>query len=408
MTKTLNTSGPDLEEQTSPVESATGQISAYYLEIERLLDRVENSVTHYQTLGVERSATREEIQRVFRRAVTMLYPSQYGIKVVLTDEIEERTRKAFDKLSSAFKVLANFGKRTEYDNSLRKKTLASLPVNIPVSLQAPPATPDADSKMHVADVKSADNKPAALPEAIQDAVTIKRISMHREVYTKAIENPLVCDRRRSIRLKLSIPARVTGYSRDSGKWSETAQTVDVSRFGVALRLRRPVRHGAVLYLTLPLPFKLRSHGFSEPTYNVYAIVRRVEPASGGIRVAGLEFLGEHPPAGYIDKPWAIFRTRKWSGIERRREPRKEQAEHVAVEFLDESMRSLGEETGITENISRSGVQVRLKATPPEFDFVKVINRRRNFESLAVLRNRYASTDGFKHLCLRLIDHEWPG
>ena len=44
-------------------------ISAYYLEIDYLLDRVEGSTTHYQTLGVERSASNEEIITAYQNSV---------------------------------------------------------------------------------------------------------------------------------------------------------------------------------------------------------------------------------------------------------------------------------------------------------------------------------------------------
>src|SRR5205085_8827130 len=121
------------------------------------------------------------------------------------------------------------------------------------------------------------------------------------------------------RLKLSIPVRVVGTDRAAdGKWSEMTETVDVSRTGVRLRMTRPVRYGMVLYLSLPMPAKLRSHGFAGSSYNVYTLVRRIEPPKKGVRVVGLEFIGEHPPPGYLEKPWATFRTRRWTGDERRR------------------------------------------------------------------------------------------
>src|SRR5204863_428279 len=91
-----------------------------------------------------------------------------------------------------------------------------------------------------------------------------------------------------------------------------------SRTGVTLRLRHRVRHGNVLYVSLPLPQRLRSHGMDEPEYRVYALVRRVHPVKDGIRVTALEFVGEQPPIGYLDKPWATFQTQPWTGAERRR------------------------------------------------------------------------------------------
>ena len=62
---------------------------------------------------------------------------------------------------------------------------------------------------------------------------------------------------------------------------------------------------------------------------------------------------------------------------------------------------------MTENLSRTGARVYLKAAPPEFDFVKVTNLKRNFESIATVRNRFMGRDGFERLCLRFMDAEWP-
>ena len=61
------------------------------------------------------------------------------------------------------------------------------------------------------------------------------------------------------RFKLTIPARVTGHDRRIGKWHEMTETVEVSRTGVRLQLRKQIKPGTVLYLTFPLPSKLRSH-----------------------------------------------------------------------------------------------------------------------------------------------------
>ncbi|MCI0486985.1 MAG: PilZ domain-containing protein [Blastocatellia bacterium] len=406
-------------ERSSAEQVCSAQISAYYLEIERLLDRVEHSATHYQALEVDQSATREDIHLAYKQAVSLLNPSRSGIAIVLPDDMQARTKQAFDRLSSAVAVLTNFGKRIEYDNSLRQKAKPRISVDIRMPLAPPlpktvPIAPDGVPKTtgesaNVSSDKSkiTEDKQAAPPTVAQDAITIKHVPMQKEVYTKPVDREVEHDRRRTIRLKISLPARVTGHDRESGKWSETAYTTDVSRFGVALRMQRHVQFGMVLHLTLPLPIKLRSHGYSDPSYKVYAIVRRVEPPEDGVRLVGLEFLGERPPPGYIDTPWVTFRTRQWTGAERRREQRKAHSEPIRVKFLDESMSTVAEGEAMTENVSRRGIQIRLKAIPAEFDFVKVKKVRGRFEAVAVVRNEYAGKDGFRRLCLRFIDREWP-
>jgi len=215
------------------------------------------------------------------------------------------------------------------------------------------------------------------------------------------------NRRRCERFKLSLPTRVVGHDRKTGKWHEVTETINVSRTGLRLRLRRRVRHGTVLYLTLPLPWKLRQHGHAEPTYNVYALVRQVEPPKKGMRTVGLEFYGEYPPPGYLEKPWTVYRTQKWTGIERRRKPRDFRAEAVWLEYLNEALQVISQEGGRTENVSRSGARICVMAPPAEFDLVKVIAPDAGFESLAILTNRHLEKDGFERLCVQFVEREWP-
>jgi diguanylate cyclase (GGDEF)-like protein/PAS domain S-box-containing protein len=208
------------------------------------------------------------------------------------------------------------------------------------------------------------------------------------------------NRRRCERFKLSLPARVTGHDRKTGKWTETGQTADVSRTGATLSLSRRVRHGSILHLTLPLPPKLRTHGHSESSYKVYAIVRRVEPPRDGIRMIGLEFVGENPPAGYQEKPWALFHSRRWTGAGRRREPREDRMEAVTIEYLTEGMESLGHEPALSENRSRSGMRILLQNAAPDFDMLRIYGPEPNAEKIAAVCNRYTGSDGFERLCLR--------
>jgi hypothetical protein len=162
-----------------------------------------------------------------------------------------------------------------------------------------------------------------------------------------------------------------------------------------------------VHVSLPLPVKLRTHGHGDRSYNVYALVRRVEQSKKGLRKVGLEFLGQEAPVGYSQKPWATFRTGEWEGAERRREERVNRAEVVAIEYLNEQMKHIRQQVALTENISPSGARVYLKAAPAEFNLVRIANLNRSFESLATVRNRFVGNDGFERLCLRFIDKKWP-
>ena len=72
-------------------------ISAYYLEIEYLLERIEGATTHYQTLGVERSANNEEVILAYQKSVTVLHPSYPKVRASVPDEMLVRVDEAFKK-----------------------------------------------------------------------------------------------------------------------------------------------------------------------------------------------------------------------------------------------------------------------------------------------------------------------
>ncbi len=372
-------------------------INAYYLEIEYLLERVEGATTHYQTLGVERSATSEEVVLAYQKSVGVLHPSYHKVRAAVPDEMLARVDRAFKKVSQAFTVLTNSTKRAQYDGRRNPGAYATVPLAAPKP-EIPKSTNPAQPGVSAA----SDNRPVKA-----EAIEIKLAPEMRPAFTRAATDEATVERRRCERFKLSVPVLVAGYDSTGGKWQEVTKTVDVSRIGAAVRMRRRVKHGLVIHITLPLPAKLRSHGFSDAGYNMYAIVRRVEPLIDDMRVVGLEFIGANPPADYLYKPWATFRTQKWTGLDRRREKREQRVEPVAVEYLDGSMRRIAREAGVTENVSPSGARVCVKAAPPEFEFVRVTSPNRSFNSVALIRNQWTGTDGFERLCLQFVDHKWP-
>ena len=378
-----------------PKPGGTGKlISAHYLEIGYLLDRIDGAATHYQLLGVERAAGEDQIVQAYHDAIAVLHPAYHKVRAAVPDEMLAKVDNAFDKLSKAFLVLTSPRKRAEYDASLARSKVMPLPVEI-----AKPKRRTTGS-LKRAKAKAESERPARRPSG---PISIKAPTPPA-VFTKlAVAS---ANRRRCERFNLSVPVFVKGYDRGGNRWQEVTKSLNVSRMGVALRLQTRVRHGAVVHVTLPLPTKLRSHGFSEPGYNMYAIVRRIEPA-GDARVIGLEFIGSHPPAGYLNKPWATFRTQRWEGPDRRREPRVEHVENVLVEYLDESKELLGREVGVTENVSPNGARLRVRHAPEDFDVVRLTSGDQRFSSLAFLRNRFTDTDGGERLCLQFIEACWP-
>jgi len=376
-------------------EFAPERMSAYFLELEGLLIRIDSATTYYQVLGMDRGVGHEGIKASFHQLLDLLFPP-YVVGRVLPSDFAARVERAFHKASQAFSVLASFARRKEYDNALL--WTASKPV--------PPAAPIGSriSQQKIAGSGGADSGAAA---ADSDHVALGQTPQRGQVYRESVRARLSDNRRRCERFKLAIPVRVTGHDRRNGRWREMAETIAVSRTGVRLRLRRRVKHGTVLYLTLPLPAKLRAHGFTEQSYNVYALVRRVEPPKQGARAVGLEFIGERPPAGYLDRPWSVFRPKRWSGNDRRRPDREEQAENVSIEYFDEGMQSIKKEEARTENISRYGLRISGTTAPAEFDLLLVTCPRLKFEGMAALRNRYTGQDGLERICVLLVDKEWP-
>lgn len=398
----MNNSG-GLIRSSAPLN--TGKlISAYYLEIEYLLERIEGSNTHYQTLGVERSANNEEVIQAYQKAVAVLHPGYHKVRAAVPDEMLVRVDQAFKKVSQAFSVLTDSQQRGEYDEQGRtQRSYSTVPLDLPK--QEPQSRTNSPQPNHA---EPSDNKHASAGKHVSaEAVQINVAQEMRPVFTKASPREGSVERRRCERFKLTVPVLIAGYDPSGGKWQEVTKTIDVSRIGVALKMRRRVKHGLVVHITLPLPTKLRSHGFSEAGYNMYAIVRRVEMLVDGSRVVGLEFIGANPPTDYLYKPWATFRTQKWNGADRRREPREQRTEAVAVEYLDESMQRISREAGVTEDVSSSGARICVKAVPPEFEFVRVTCPNRGFNSLALVRNQWSGTDGFERLCLQFVEQKWP-
>jgi len=371
-------------------------INAHYIEIEYLLGRIEEAGTHYQTLGIERGCASEEIINAYQQSVSILHPSYHKVRSSVPDEMLARVDKAFNKLSNAFSELTDVTKRDAYDKSLkpRSKTAAAGRKRKPHLARAADTNPLVEAK-------------SGHKRATSDAVEINPAPELRPAFTRAATAEEMVDRRRCERFKLSVPIMIAGYGADGKKWQEITKTIDVSRMGVGVRMRKRLTHGSVVHVTLPLPTKLRSHGFSEAGYNMYAIVRRVEPLADGFRIAGLEFIGATPPADYLHKPWATFRTQKWVGPDRRREPRENRAEPVIVEYLDESMNRISREAAVTEDLSLSGARVCVRSAPSEFELVRITSPNQSFNSVALVRNRWSGSDGFERLCLQFVDQKWP-
>lgn len=375
----------------SGIDNSIDDIYLYYVELEKLLRHVESSQTYYQALNLDQLATLQQIRHAYEQSLNLLFPPYHLFSEIPRGTLA-RIERAFEKTSRAFSVLALRHKRQEYDDVLFGHNRWTYH---PAGKQLQPLTQSVRKESPTTSrisstVDSQQKVLPSIPEASKPKVIDKGIN-----------------RRRAERIRMTISVRVQGHDRKNGKWDEKAETVDVSRTGATIRLRRKMRHGLIVYLTLPMPDKLRCHGFGVPGYNVYALVRRVERAKGGVRIVGVEFLGEQPPKGYMENPWATFRTTGWSGIDRRRKMRDRREEAISIEFFNEMAQSVGKFMATTEDISQTGVRLCVRQAPTEFELVRVTFTGRGFESFATLQNRYLGNDGFERLCLAFLGSELP-
>lgn len=366
--------------------------------------RIDSGRTFYQILGVHRTDEQDKVRASYHGMLDRLYPPD-AIGRALPPDVASRVDRAFAKLSQAFGVLASYTRRREYDSALLSVVQKEPAQSNQHAASKPEQSNDKTSARQVAQQPQR-NEPSAAGSITQNprANSIPAGGQASRESTKANSSN---NRRRCGRMNLGIPVRVAGHDQQNGKWSEMGETIDVSRTGARLHLRRRVKQGVVLFLTLPLPAKLRAHGFSEQGYNVYALVRTVDPPVKGVRAVGVEFLGERPPAGFFEKPWAIYRAKRAGTVERRRHRRDERTEAVNVEYLDEHGQLIARDEAKSENVGNNGIRIVGTSAPPEFDSVSLTCPKLNFEAAAVLRDRFRGKDGLERLCLQLVDKSWP-
>lgn len=398
------------ESVASPQENEPAQVNQYQLHLDGLLRRIENASTHYEMLGLEQTAAYEQVLQAYQDTLALLYPS-YKLRSSLEEKLVERMDAVFGKLSWAFSILANFKKRADYHIYV----LSSAKPPNAAQIKPSQRKPSTSTLQAISEARKTTGTHQALPQVSDNPqqagarrspskeMTVNGGQGAKAVYSEFSGSVKDDNRRRSQRFRLSVPARVAGFDRVGNKWHEMTQSADVSRTGVTLHLRKRVRQNTVVHVTLPLPTKLRTHGFADTSFNTYALVRRVEPLKNGERVVALEFIGEHPPTGFLEKPWATFRPGKWSGQERRRNRRENRIEKVRVEYFNEAFASLGSEDTFTENLSQTGMRLFVNNAPFEFDLVRITYLTRKFETLAAVRNRYVAKDGTERLCLHFIN-----
>lgn len=347
-------------DDSAPTVYSAQFLSTYYYELECLLVHVEGADTHYKVLGIDFLATSEETINACLKAMALLDPKKYGLNLELPETLGPRSRLASESVWAAFQTLMDFDKRIEYDGLL-------------------------------------------FGWADEDSRHAKRSQQRRRFETgRTSKDDAAANRRSRERFELAIPVAVTGFDQNDGDWHEAAQSIDMSRSGGRILLRRRVLVGKVVYLRMPMPTVLRMHEYIEPTYGTYAIVRWIRPPRDGFRLVGIEFVGERPPSGFLERPWAKFDVSSWNGADRRGAPRERLSEVIEIEYFDESENLICKDSGFLEDISALGARVCAHQPPSDTDLIRIIRPKVSLSRFALVCNRFKERDGYERLCTQFI------
>lgn len=243
-------------------------------------------------------------------------------------------------------------------------------------------------------------------------------------------NAVETEKRRIQRIALPLPSRVEVKIDAQVSWNEVTRLADISAFGAGFSLKRPLKRGRLVLLTVPMPRQLRSFDFSDPQYRVWSLVRRCVPVrslDGEMRYSiGVAFIGKTPPPGYTEDPSSLYEIthRDSEGLwhiaqaedtadqsklskEERRQTRFFIPEELKLEVLDADGNISQTETTVTENISFGGAAVFTSLKVETGSFVRIASDRYSIKIISVVRGKRTGPDGLTRLHLEFIDHFFP-
>lgn len=236
--------------------------------------------------------------------------------------------------------------------------------------------------------------------------------------------------RRIQRYALALPVRVEVQIDHNFAWNEVTRLEDISAFGAGFNLKRPVKRGRLVVMSLPMPRQLRSYDFLEPQYRVWGLVRRCVPTGGNpaaeLYATGVAFIGKNPPPSYKENPSKLFdlADRDDGGLWQlvaadprpdettlpaylRRHTRFPIPESLLLEMLDENGDVAASEVTVTENLSIGGAAVFTSFNVAVGAFLRVKSERHNVTIISVVRGKRVAPDGVVRLHLEFIDHLFP-
>lgn len=245
-------------------------------------------------------------------------------------------------------------------------------------------------------------------------------------------SPVEKENRRIQRISLPLPARVEVMVDAKVSWNEITRLSDVSAFGAGFTLKRPLKRGRLVLMTIPMPRQLRSFDYSEPQYKIWALVRRCiavgRSAASPEYSIGVAFTGKVPPPGYINHPSILYdishREDENNGFwhlepadimsdesnkpkDQRKQTRLHIPEPLLLEKVDEAGNVLTSEMTVTENISLGGAAVFTTMDCETGSFLRVTSERFSVTILSVVRGARVGADGVRRAHLEFIDQFFP-
>lgn len=237
--------------------------------------------------------------------------------------------------------------------------------------------------------------------------------------------------RRIQRIALPLPARVEVKIDNNVSWNEVTRLTDVSAFGAGFALKRPVKRGRLVLLTIPMPRQLRCFDHSEEQYRIWGLVRRCLPVAGAagsesLYTIGTAFVGKNAPSSYFDDPatlydishreeeglWHIVKASESSGPaevppDARRQTRFSIPETMLLEVLDVGGNVEISETTVTENLSLGGAALFTSLQVSPGSFVRLTCLRNNITIISIVRGRRQGPDGMTRLHVEFVDRFFP-
>ncbi len=238
------------------------------------------------------------------------------------------------------------------------------------------------------------------------------------------------DERRIQRVSLTLPVRIESKVNTSYAWDEVTRLNDVSAFGAGFNLRRPLKRGRLVQMTIPLPRQLRCYDYMEPQYKIWALVRSCVPVTKNRDqenyAIGVAFIGKNPPTSFISDPAKLYDITHlaeksfWQVVEAEDQPDesdlpKDNRRHtrfaipvgIVLETIDENSDVTGSEMTVSENVSLGGAALFTSLNAEIGSFVRVKSEQYDVSIISIVRGKRVGPDGITRLHVEFIDRFFP-